>query len=271
MGNEIESKQLILEGSKENNEIKIYATPEFYTLFYPSLNEIGLTLETCLKLGPSATSLKPLNLTYLPMRFRALDAFISSIYLSDKSYQITQGYLSLDEGMKLAEICGIKTNSEIKEIRLRKKTLFHDPIQEKLIEDVVEKDDSESWQAYEKYDNSEYILTLKGSGGISRPEKNKNLEAKLFCEYWPKTKDKRIDKIRMEHPFKNNYSIEFDLYQDRILLVAEFEVNNREDLKLLPILGKNVSEDPKYKNVNLAKPFIKDESSTSYCMGRSFI
>jgi len=75
----------------------------------------------------------------------------------------------------------------------------------------------------------------------------------------------------MEHPFKNNYSIEFDLYQDRILLVAEFEVNNREDLKLLPILGKNVSEDPKYKNVNLAKPFIKDESSTSYCMGRSFI
>ena len=49
------------------------------------------------------------------------------------------------------------------------------------------------------------------------------------------------------------YTVEFDVYTDRDLIVAEIEVPSLDMLASLPVLGKDVTEDKRYKNKNLAR------------------
>ena len=50
-----------------------------------------------------------------------------------------------------------------------------------------------------------------------------------------------------------NHIIEIDVYTDRDLIVAEVEVGKVEELKEILAIGRDISDDPGYKNRNLAK------------------
>jgi len=138
-----------------------------------------------------------------------------------RGHLIDQGYLPLEKGILLADNLDIIFDFSPKEARLRKT-------------------------------NGKFYFTLKGTGRTSRPEKEVIIDENIFYDNWNLTEGKRIKKIRMEHPFLE-YIAEFDLYLDRKLITSEVEVPTLQIAKSLPLLGKEISEDTRYKNKNLAR------------------
>lgn len=134
--------------------------------------------------------------------------------------KVVQGYLPLEQGKKLADILGLKTDFEVVEARLREK-------------------------------EGQYYLTLKGEGGLSRGEVESWISKDLFDKYWPATEGKRIEKDRLKKFYKGNV-VEIDVYKNLDLVIAEVEIPSAEEAVRLIPLGKDVSEDPAYKNKNLA-------------------
>ncbi|MAG39730.1 hypothetical protein CMI41_02075 [Candidatus Pacearchaeota archaeon] len=137
------------------------------------------------------------------------------------SLLITQGYLPLGKGKELCKSLGLDIDFEIAEIRLRSK-------------------------------NKEYALTIKGEGTISREEEEIEITEEVFKKNWPLTSGKRLKKKRAAIRYRDLIA-EIDFYQDRNLITAEIECESEEVAKNLIPFGKDVTEDKKYKNKNLAR------------------
>lgn len=135
--------------------------------------------------------------------------------------KIKQGYLSLDMGVVLASNLGININFGLKEARLR---------------DLA----------------GIFYFTLKGDGNLVRGEKEMEIAENVFNEFWDLTNGRRVEKFRLAKHYQG-HTLELDVYQDRKLIVAEIKVPSIEIAYSLIPLGKDVTEDPKYKNKNLAK------------------
>lgn len=134
---------------------------------------------------------------------------------------IEQGYLSLEQGRDLAERLGIALDFEPTEARLRVK-------------------------------GSKHYLTLKGNGTLSRPERDMAIEERFFRENWDQTAGRRVKKVRISIPYEG-LTAEIDLYQDRDLILAEIECPNLETARRIEFFGRDVTEEARYKNKNLAK------------------
>jgi CYTH domain-containing protein len=154
------------------------------------------------------------------LNYSSIDFLAREVF--EKVKKISQGYLEIDKGLHLAkEILKMNIDFEPKEARLRDKA-------------------------------SRFYFTLKGEGNLSRSELEQEITSGLFNEYWPETKGKRLEKFRLKKPYQR-YEAEFDIYTDRNLIIAEVEVPTIADVKMLIPLGKDVTDDKKYKNKNLAK------------------
>jgi CYTH domain-containing protein len=134
---------------------------------------------------------------------------------------IRQGYMSIEHGKTLAQRLGLETDFEIAEARLRAK-------------------------------GTRYFFTLKGEGTLSREEQEREIDEGVFQENWPLTEGRRIEKIRLEIPYEG-LTAEIDLYRDRDLITAEVECPDVETAQRLIPLGKDITEDKRYKNKNLAR------------------
>ena len=134
---------------------------------------------------------------------------------------IRQGYRPLGAGTELSDRLGMNVDFTPSEARLRDKagTLY---------------------------------FTLKGTGGLSRSELEVEVKQNVFNEFWGKTDGRRVEKVRLNVPFKV-YTAEIDVYTDRDLVVVEVEVPTVEEANKLPPLGKDVTSDKSYKNKNLAE------------------
>ena len=134
---------------------------------------------------------------------------------------IRQGYIDTEEGKQIARRLGISFDFEPTEVRVRSK-------------------------------GDDYFFTLKGKGGLERNEAELQITNQQFEELWPLTEGKRVEKVRLTVPYQG-HNAEIDVYTDRDLIVAEVEVPTLEDAQKLVPLGLDVTEDPKYKNKNLAR------------------
>jgi len=135
---------------------------------------------------------------------------------------ISQGYLLLEEGINIYVLLNnSKLEFEPKEARLRRKA-------------------------------GKYTFTLKGDGSLERDEFEAEIPISMFEKYWELTKRKRVEKARLKEEYDGN-TAEIDVYTDRDLIIAEIEVDSIEKANALKPLGKDVTEDKKYKNKNLAK------------------
>jgi len=139
----------------------------------------------------------------------------------EKGKVIKQGYLSLKDGQRLSNQMNLGVDFNPTEARLRNKS-------EKL------------------------SFTLKGEGGISRDELEIEMEEYSFQRFWPLTIGKRVEKIRYNILY-HNHTLEIDVYLDRDLIVAEIEVPTIKEASFIIALGLDVTENPKYKNKNLAR------------------
>lgn len=151
--------------------------------------------------------------------YPSIDALKSDV-LSNGNI-IEQGYLNLKEGTELAKRAGFGFSFEPEEIRLRDK-------------------------------GSRMYMTVKSKGTLVREEENIDVTAEVFNEFWPLTEGMRIQKTRLKVPYVGN-SAEFDVYKGRDLITVEVEVTSVEGALLVRPLGKDVTEDKNYKNINLAR------------------
>lgn len=97
-----------------------------------------------------------------------------------------------------------------------------------------------------------FVFAIKGRGHLARTEAEAAVPAGLFSRYWPATAGRRVEKRRLEVPL-GRWTAEFDVFAGHDLVLAEVEVSREEDLARLPVLGRDVSADPAYKNVALAR------------------
>jgi adenylate cyclase len=101
-----------------------------------------------------------------------------------------------------------------------------------------------------------YFQTIKSGGGKVRTEVEIEITKEQFDVLWPATEGKRLEKIRYIIPHRGR-KIELDVYRGKLagLLVAEVEFDSAEESERFSPpawFGKEVTEDKRYKNKNLA-------------------
>ena len=101
-----------------------------------------------------------------------------------------------------------------------------------------------------------YYLTKKSGHGLVRIEDETQISRKKFEKLWPKTKGKRIRKIRFYIPYRGHV-IELDKYIGNLSTFYLIEVEFKsvfDSKKFTPPkwFGKEVTEDINYTNRNLA-------------------
>ena len=107
------------------------------------------------------------------------------------------------------------------------------------------------------YGEGVFMLTVKSSGGRVRDEKEIELLPEQFDRLWPLTLDARLEKTRIEVDLDDDRTAEIDLYHGRHegLAVAEVEFPDKEAAEAFappPWFGREVTDDPSYKNRTLA-------------------
>lgn len=155
----------------------------------------------------------------LQHQYSSIEALENDVLQHGK--KIRQGYLPISSGSDLCDKLGLDLTFTPSEARLREKAGTH-------------------------------FFTLKGEGTLKREEVEVKLDKIVFDEYWQKTEGQRVEKCRLEIPYKG-HTAEIDVYTDRDLIVAEVEVPSIGQAQSLPALGTDITEDTQYKNKNLAK------------------
>jgi len=110
----------------------------------------------------------------------------------------------------------------------------------------------------------EYFITVKGEGTHSREECERLIDSWVFELLWPETSGRQILKERHFYPFKGA-TLEVDSYQGQLsgLVTMECEFTSKEEMDAftLPEWAEgaiDVTNDPRYKNKNLAKGDIPE-------------
>lgn len=103
---------------------------------------------------------------------------------------------------------------------------------------------------------NDYYLTVKNGEGLIRSEVEIELSLNQFEALWPLTEGRRIEKKRYKIKYEGAL-IELDIYQGNHegLIIAEVEFLSAEaacQFKPPNWFGNEVTEDPRYKNRQLA-------------------
>lgn len=99
-----------------------------------------------------------------------------------------------------------------------------------------------------RFRNNRCFLTTKEGSGYERIEINHEIDYSQALFF--KQNDNVIKKHRLIIPYEGR-KFEFDAYTNMKLLICECEVDSVKDLDNLPVLGVDVTNDVKYKNINL--------------------
>jgi adenylate cyclase len=100
-------------------------------------------------------------------------------------------------------------------------------------------------------------LTIKSGAGRVRLEEEIEIDERRFRSLWPLTEGKRISKRRYVIPAAEGLQIELDVYADALagLVTAEVEFDSAAGAAAFSPpawLGRDVTDDPRYKNKRLA-------------------
>lgn len=106
-------------------------------------------------------------------------------------------------------------------------------------------------------ENEKYILTVKGSGLISREEFELEITKEQYDNLLLKRETPFVKKKRYKIPLENNLIAELDIYFEDLegLMTVEVEfLTENMALNFIPPkwFGKDVTMDNRYKNTNLS-------------------
>lgn len=150
--------------------------------------------------------------------FPSIESLVRKVAQHGES--IRQGYLPLETAKLLCDKINLNVSFEVSEARIRER-------------------------------NNKQTFTLKGEGDLVREEKEVTITKELFEAYWTETEGKRVEKLRLRKPYEG-YTAEFDVYINRLLIIAEIEFPSVEVANKIPPLGEDITANAYYKNKNLA-------------------
>jgi adenylate cyclase len=120
-----------------------------------------------------------------------------------------------------------------------------------------------------------HFLTVKVGGGQSRIEVELPLEPHDFAALWPATEGRRIAKTRRRLPIPDSAdcTIELDVYEGALagLCVAEVEFPDEAAAHAFQPpawFGREVTDDPAYRNAALARDGLPPASHPALTHGR---
>ncbi len=104
---------------------------------------------------------------------------------------------------------------------------------------------------------TEYFMTLKSEGGLSREEYEIPIDVTQFETLWPATAGRRIEKTRYSGQLPDGQIFELDVFTGHLspLILVEVEFPSEDAAKAFippPWFGQEVTEDRRYKNKALA-------------------
>lgn len=110
--------------------------------------------------------------------------------------------------------------------------------------------------------DSDYYLTYKSKGLLSREEYNLPLTAEAYEHLKPKADGRVIVKKRYLIPFDARLTVELDVFEGDLkpLVLAEIEFGSEEEAKTFAApawLGQDVTYDPHYHNSEMSKADYK--------------
>lgn len=97
-----------------------------------------------------------------------------------------------------------------------------------------------------------YVLTLKDRKETKKREVEFKLSREQFEKYWPSTEGARVQKKRLKKAIKG-FTFEFDAFVDRLLFIAETEVSQEKDLKKVPEIGMDITNNKLWSNKSLSR------------------
>lgn len=106
-------------------------------------------------------------------------------------------------------------------------------------------------------DGERYVRTVKLGRGVERIEVEEEADRDLFEALWPLTEGRRVSKLRYRIP-DGDLVWEVDRFRDRDLVLAEVELPSADVVPgppawLAPYVTREVTGEPEYLNVNLAR------------------
>ena len=116
-------------------------------------------------------------------------------------------------------------------------------------------DDSTELRLRQKNDTC--YLTLKGSGGIARVEREAEITREQFETFWPETAGRRVEKERYTGTLPDGHVFELDIFLGDLapLRLVEVEFSSEAEARAYTPpdwFGTDVSEDKRYKNKTMA-------------------
>lgn len=101
------------------------------------------------------------------------------------------------------------------------------------------------------------LLTVKAGGGRERVEEEIEIDERRFGSLWQLTEGRRLEKTRYRIPAAGGATIELDVYRGALegLMTAEIEFDSLDAAAAFEPpewLGREITEDPAYKNQRLA-------------------
>jgi adenylate cyclase len=107
------------------------------------------------------------------------------------------------------------------------------------------------------------VLTIKQGSGRARAEEELPIDPERFERLWELTAGRRVHKRRHRIPGDAGVTIELDTYAGELdgLIVAEVEFADERQADAFsapPWFGREVTEDPRYKNQALARSGMPD-------------
>ena len=96
-----------------------------------------------------------------------------------------------------------------------------------------------------------YTRTIKLGVGVARTEFEEETTREVFESLWPLTSGRRVQKVRHVIP-AGDHVWEVDDFTDRELVLAEIELNSEQE-RLKSYVVREVTNEPEYVNLNLAK------------------
>lgn len=105
---------------------------------------------------------------------------------------------------------------------------------------------------------SKFFITMKGEGSLSRTEVEKEIDSTIYEILINLLQGRLIKKTRCKIGLKDGLVAELDVYHEKLegLYTVETEFRSEEQASLfeLPVwFGKEITEDKRYKNKNLAR------------------
>lgn len=105
--------------------------------------------------------------------------------------------------------------------------------------------------------NSDYILTVKGSGHMSREEFELLINEDQYLSLMKKAETPILEKTRYEIPIDGGYSAELDIYHGQLegLMTVEVEFNTVDEALIFKPpswFSIDVTNDKRYKNTALS-------------------